>query len=263
MSDANLRRILARVRDGMMTVEDAAAALETWPYLDTGDAKLDLHRRARRGLPEVVLCGTKRPDQVAEIFHAIASAGQPALGTKADEDHWKSVREVLPEAEYEPIGRLLTWKPSGFAPRPVDTPPIAIVSAGTSDEPVVREAAGTLEAFGHPVRIVRDAGVAGLQRILSHVESIEEALVVIVVAGMDGALPSVVSGLISTPVIAVPTSVGYGANFDGLSALLAMLNNCSGGVTVVNIDNGFGAAYAAALIARKYAARETTPREGE
>jgi len=251
MGDADLRRVLERVKDGSMTVDEASVVLENWPYLDTGSAKLDLHRRARRGLPEVVYCRSKRPEQVAEIFAAIAGAGQPVLGTKADEAHAKAVRAVLPDAHYEPIGRLLSWRPPGYAPNAPTSTPIAVVSAGSSDEPIVREAAGTLEALGHTALVVRDAGVAGLQRILNHVDLLEEALVAIVVAGMDGALPSVVAGLISTPVIAVPTSVGYGASFEGLSALLAMLNSCAGGVTVVNIDNGFGAAYAAALIAQK------------
>jgi len=254
MRDPNLRRILERLQDGSISIEEAAALLEHWPYLDLGTAKLDVQRRARKGLPEVVFCGSKEPEQVGEIFAALAGAGQPALGTRASERHYEAVRKRLPDASYDPVGRLVTWRPAGAPEQAPDGPPIAIVSAGSSDEPVVREAAGTLEAFGFPVRIVRDAGVAGLQRILSHVDELEEALVVIVVAGMDGALPSVVAGLVSTPVIAVPTSVGYGAAFGGLSALLAMLNACAGGVMVVNIDNGFGAAYAAAHIARKFLA---------
>lgn len=252
MSDVNLRRLLERVKDGSLPVEEASILLEKWPYLDTGSAKIDLQRKARRGLPEVVFCGSKQPDQVAEIFAAIAATGQPVLGTKADERHAMRVKEVLPDVVHDPVGRLLSWSPPGRPQAPPKATPIAVVSAGASDEPIVREACGTLEAFGYVPRVVRDAGVAGLQRIFNHLELLEESLVVIVIAGMDGALPSVISGLISTPVIAVPTSVGYGASFEGLSALLAMLSSCSGGVTVVNIDNGFGAAYAAALIAHKF-----------
>ena len=254
MSDVNLRRVLERVKDGTLSVNEACAMLESWPYLDTGGAKFDLLRKARRGLPEVVYCAGKSPGQVAEIFSAVAKGGQPLLGTRAEQAHADAVRAALPDARYDPVGRLLSWSPAGYTPKAPHDAPIAVVSARAADEPVLREALGTLEAFGHAPLVVRDAGVAGLQRILSHVDALEEALVAIVIAGMDGALPSVVAGLVSTPVIAVPTSAGYGASFEGLAPLLAMLNSCAGGVTVVNIDNGFGAAYAAALIARKRAA---------
>lgn len=251
-----MRRILDRVAAGELSVDRGLDALETQGrgYVTTDTARIDLQRKRRRGLPEVVYCEAKSPDQVRSIFAVFAENGETALGTRATDEHFQSVREILPDVTYDAVGRLLTWHPPG-APKAgaqhKDVGYIAVVSAGSADEPVLRETVGTLETFGHSVRVIKDAGVAGIQRILDQVDALQEALVVIVVAGMDGALPSVVSGLIPTPVIAVPTSVGYGANFGGLSALLAMLNNCSGGASVVNIDNGFGAAYAAALIARK------------
>ncbi|HET7559053.1 MAG TPA: nickel pincer cofactor biosynthesis protein LarB [Limnochordia bacterium] len=215
-----------------------------------GDGKLDLDRRRRRGLPEVIYCEHKRPEDVAALCAAMAAAGETVLATRAGAEHAAAAQAAVPGLTYDPVGRTL----SGGAPAKRQPGPIAVISAGLSDEPVAREAANTLTAFGHEVLRVTDAGVAGLHRILARVELIDRALVAIVVAGMDGALPSVVAGLSATPVIAVPTSVGYGASFGGLSALLAMLNNCAGGATVVNIDNGFGAAYAAALIARKLGA---------
>ena len=298
--EGRLRRIVDRVAAGELTPEEAIAALfggtnaaplET-PYITTASAKLDVDRRVRRGLPEVVFCQHKSADQVREIFAALAGRGETVLGTRATEAHYEAVRAVLRDVAYEPVGRLLVWRPAegrDTSPaRETGNPPhreealhgqrahhgqraqdektkayvesepyvkpepyVAVVSAGSADEPVLREAVGTLEVFGHRVEVIRDCGVAGLQRILDHVDILREADVVIVVAGMDGALPSVVAGLIPAPVIAVPTSVGYGASFGGLAALLAMLNNCSGGVTVVNIDNGFGAAYSASLILRK------------
>ncbi len=253
-----MRRILEGVAAGDLSVERAVAALEVQSrgYVTTDSARVDLQRKSRRGLPEVVYCEAKSPEQVRSIFMVFAENGETALGTRANEAHFQAVREALSEVTYDPIGRLLIWQPSGETSASDSsgkrrTGYITVVSAGSADEPVLREAVGTLELFGHTVKVVRDAGVAGLQRILDHVELMRDSLVVIVVAGMDGALPSVVSGLIPTPVIAVPTSVGYGASFGGVSALLAMLNNCSSGVSVVNIDNGFGAAYAAALIAGK------------
>lgn len=248
MRPEELRDLLTKVAGGVLSVDDAYRALAGWPFHDAGDALLDLQREARRGAPEVVYCEGKRPEQVKEIFQALAARQRLVLGTRAAPDHAVAVREALPDAAYDPVSRLLRW---GELPEPTQPGPVAVVSAGTSDEPVASEAAGTLAAFGHPVIRVKDAGVAGLHRIVAHLETLRDALVVIVVAGMDGALPSVVAGLVPTPVIAVPTSVGYGANFGGLSALLAMLNSCSAGVVVVNIDNGFGAAYAASLIAKR------------
>lgn len=248
MHPKQLRDLLTKVSGGEISVDDAYKALSSWPFHDAGDALLDVQREARRGAPEVVYCEGKRPEQVKEIFETLAPSRNLILGTRASLDHADAVRAVLPETEYDPVSRLLTW---GQRPEEIQPGPIAVVSAGTSDEPIALEAAGTLAAFGHPVVRVKDVGVAGLHRVVAHLETLREALVAIVVAGMDGALPSVVAGLVPTPVIAVPTSVGYGASFGGLSALLAMLNACAGGVVVVNIDNGFGAAYAASLIAKK------------
>lgn len=252
MRPDELRQLLEAVRSGALPVEEALRKLgeAPAPYLAAGEAKIDLDRARRRGLPEVIYCEGKRPAQVREIFERLAAAGESALGTRATPAHAAAVRASLPGVRYDPVGRLLRWEPEGrSAPR--FSPEIAVVSAGAADERVVREAAGTLDAFGHAVTLVTDVGVAGLQRLLAHLPQIRKAAVAIVVAGWDAALPSVVAGLIDAPVIAVPTSTGYGASFGGLSALLAALNSCAGGVTVVNIDNGFGAAYAASLIVRK------------
>jgi len=258
MTPEALRRLIEGVGAGTIPVEQALKSVESWPYLRVDGAKIDVDRLARRGLPEVVYCREKRPEQVQAVFSALAKKGIPVLGTRARREHDDAVRAILPSVSYDPIGGILRWNPeTSKKSHALDTSRemgvIALVSAGASDEPVLYEAKGTLEAFGHRVAMITDAGVAGLQRILAHVETLNQALVVIVVAGMDGALPSVVAGLTRSPVIAVPTSVGYGASFGGLSALLAMLNSCAGGVTVVNIDNGFGAAYAASLIVRRMA----------
>ena len=257
MDRAELRVLLDRLQTGEMTIEQAMHKLAIGPYLNAGESKIDLHRGIRRGLPEVVYCEGKSAEQVSEIFSALAERKESVLGTRASQVHCDAVCEVLPEVTFDPISRLLRWSPQSAQERPSrssassQVASIAVVSAGSSDQAVHREAVGTLEAFGHDVLSITDAGVAGLQRILAHVEALNDAMVVIVVAGMDGALPSVVAGLTASPVIAVPTSVGYGASFGGVSALLAMLNSCAGGVTVVNIDNGFGAAYAASMIAKK------------
>lgn len=257
MDRTELRILLDDLQADKTTVDQVIHKLTIVPYLDAGTAKIDLQRGIRRGLPEVVYCKEKRGEQVREIFKALAERNEPVLGTRASQMHCNAVREVLPEVTFDPVSRLLRWLPTSSeerVPQPSSVfqlAPIAVVSAGASDEAVHSEAVGTLEAFGHNVLTITDVGVAGLQRILAHVEALNDALVVIVVAGMDGALPSVVAGLTASPVIAVPTSVGYGASFGGVSALLAMLNSCAGGVTVVNIDNGFGAAYAASLMARK------------
>lgn len=278
MNDAQrLRTVLQRVAAGELSVEEGVRTLAKPPamsYITTKTARLDIDRSRRRGLPEVVYCESKTPAQVREIFTALAERGELALGTRASQAHYRAVRKALSAAVYDPIGRLLVWRPdppaaalqppgaeegpplwellqAGETPGDPDAPYVALVSAGSGDDPVLHEAAGTLAVFGHPVRVIKDCGVAGLQRILDHVDVLRKAHVVIVIAGMDGALPSVVAGLIPTPVIAVPTSVGYGANFGGLAALLTMLNSCAEGVCVVNIDNGFGAAYAASLILRK------------
>jgi len=216
-------------------------------FVDLGFARVDSGRRVRCGFPEVVFCEGKQPDHVAGIVAEIVEKEGVVLATRANQAHWKAVRNQLPEATHHEVARCITVIRQPLPQRP---DPIAVVCAGTSDLPVAQEAVVTLETFGNPVHSFTDVGVAGLHRLLAVRDEIAACRVVIVVAGMEGALPSVVAGLIPRPIIAVPTSVGYGANFGGLAALLGMLNSCGSGVTVVNIDNGFGAAYAAAQINR-------------
>ena len=202
---------------------------------------LDPERLARQGFPEIVYCQSKTAPQIAENLRALADAHGRAFGTRLPEDRARDVLAALPDAHYDPLGRTIllgTCSPSGTAT-------VAVVTAGTSDLPVAAEAAATLAFLGHPVLRFNDIGVAGIHRLHARIDEIRAASVVIVAAGMEGALPSVVGGLVSSPVIAVPTSVGYGAAFEGLAALLGMLNSCASGLTVVNIDNGFGAALAA------------------
>ncbi len=218
-------------------------------------AELDLDRTARRGYPEAVFCAGKTVDQVAVIAAEIGRVGQPTLFTRADAGQAAAVLAALPDATYDAEARLVAWPAD---PPPATGGPIVVVTAGTSDLPVAREALLTARHLGRDVELVVDVGVAGLHRILGKVELLRRARVVVVVAGMDGALPSVVAGLVSAPVVAVPTSVGYGAAFEGLAALLTMLNACAPGVAVVNIDNGYGAGHLAAQIA---APPETAPPE--
>ncbi|MCX7014942.1 MAG: nickel pincer cofactor biosynthesis protein LarB [Candidatus Sumerlaeota bacterium] len=228
-----------------MTPEAAAQALAPAGYADVGYAKVDLHRRRRQGVPEVVYCPGKTPEQVAGILRVLDQAGQNLLATRATPEVYEHVKREIDGLEYNATGRLM-WK--------ITTAPkarrgvVQVVSAGTSDIPVAEEAAGVAEFLGNPVRRTFDAGVAGVHRLFDSLEEIRQARVLVVVAGMEGALASVVGGLVSCPVIAVPTSIGYGANFGGLSALLGMLNSCSCNVAVVNIDNGFGAGVLASLI---------------
>ena len=221
-------------------------------YKDLGFAKLDLERSKRRGIPEVVLCEGKSPGQVAEIMEVLAQKRELqdfALASRASKEHFQAVQKRLPSAQYFVEARLIL---AGEKPSKKDTPKdkgnITILTAGTSDIPVAEEAAVSAEILGNQITRIYDVGVAGIQRLLDNLSQIHKARVLIVLAGMDGALPAVVSGLVRVPVIAVPTSVGYGASFKGLAALLTMLNSCSPGMSVVNIDNGFGAAYLASLI---------------
>ena len=252
MKPEDLRVLLESVRQGEVPVEQAADRLQTLPFQQLGFATVDHHRELRTGIPEVVYGAGKTVDQIAGIADAIVSRGQPALITRVDPETSRAVIErVAPEtaavAKIESVARMLFFgEPAPL--RGLGT--IAVVSAGTSDQPVFEEAARTAEILGNEVIRIQDVGVAGLHRLLAHRDTLDRAYVVIVVAGMDGALPSVVAGLISRPVIAVPTSVGFGVAFGGLSAMMTMLNSCAAGVTVVNIDNGFGAGYAATLINR-------------
>jgi NCAIR mutase (PurE)-related protein len=244
-----LESLLAEVAAGRLTPQAALGRLRHLPFEDLSFARVDHHRSLVQGLPEVVFCEGKTPDQVVAICERLEAVGGGFLGTRASETIAGSLRARFPETVWNPLARTVHL--TGAYPAPlVDSGTILVVSAGTSDLPVAEEAAVVAEVFGHPVQRLVDVGVAGLHRLLAAGEQLREARVVIVVAGMEGALPSVVGGMVAAPVIAVPTSIGYGASFGGLAALLAMLNSCASGVTVVNIDNGFGAAAAASRICR-------------
>lgn len=246
MSPERLRAILKDVERGKVTADEATEKLRLLGFEDLGFAKVDHHRAIRRGFPEVVFGPGKRPEHIAEIAHRLASSGQPVLVTKTTKEAFEAVAAKTTGARWMAEARaiIVGELPANRNGR------AAILSAGTSDIGVAEEAALTAELMGVNVERVFDVGVAGLHRLLAHQKALTDSDVLVVVAGMDGALPSVVSGLTDAPVIAVPTSVGYGASFQGLAALLAMLNGCSPGVAVVNIDNGFGAGYMAGILCR-------------
>lgn len=248
MTEQALRELLQAVQSGRQSIDQALSRLRKLPFEDLGFAKIDHHRAIRCGNPEVIYCEGKTADQVAEIFQRRVDGGGNVLATRAAADVYEFVSRRLPAAEYNRIARTITLRQCEKVSHPGV---IAILSAGTSDMPVAEEARVTAEIMDQDTQVFYDVGVAGLHRLLAHLPQIQQASVAIVAAGMEGALASVVGGLIDCPVIAVPTSVGYGASFNGLAALLAMLNSCASGVTVVNIDNGFGAGFAAALINRK------------
>jgi NCAIR mutase (PurE)-related protein len=252
MKEEQLLGLLEAVRTGELSPQEALRRLQGLPFEDLGFAKVDHHRALRRGFPEVVLAEGKTPQQTAQILERLAAAGGVALATRASPDHWQVVRQAIPSAVYHEQARVLA---TGEPPEARGDWFIAVVTAGTSDIPVAEEAAVVCQYFGNQVRRLYDVGVAGLHRLFAHLPTLQEAAVVIVVAGMEGALASVVGGLVSAPVIAVPTSVGYGANFGGLAPLLTMLNSCAAGVAVVNIDNGFGAACFASAITRLLSTR--------
>lgn len=249
MNASQLKTLLEQVATGQVPAADAerlvAAAMRERPFEDLGFARVDHHRALRQGFPEVVLGLGKTPAQVAAISREIVGRGSTLLVTRAPLETYEAVKALVPEAVYQPTARLITLKQQDVAP---GHGRILVVAAGTSDMPVAEEAACTAELMGNDVGRLYDVGVAGLHRLLHERKTLTEARVLIVVAGMEGALPSVVSGLVSVPVIAVPTSIGYGASFGGIAALLGMLNSCASGVSVVNIDNGFGAANIASLI---------------
>jgi NCAIR mutase (PurE)-related protein len=247
MDPRTLQELLERVREGAVTPDAAAKRLATLPYEDLGFAKIDHHRALRRGFPEAVFGAGKTPEQLVAIVERVVAHGQRVLVTRTTSEAHSQVVAVRPEARYHEAARCITVETQPATPLPGR---IAVAVAGTSDLPVAEEAAVTAAFHGAEVDRVYDVGVAGLHRLLDRAETVRQADVVIVVAGMEGALPSVVAGLVDAPVIAVPTSVGYGASFHGLAALLAMLNSCASGVGVVNIDNGFGAAHLACLILR-------------
>ena len=239
--------MLAALQDGALSVDEALESLRTLPYEDLGYAALDHHRALRTGFPEVVLGTGKTPEQIAAISESLASRSDRLLVTRADPEAYRLVKERVPDAIYEVAARAITVDRTREAKRPG----VVVCCAGTADLPVAEEARVTAEIMGSSVDRMYDVGVAGLHRLLDKSDRLRTAKAIVVVAGMEGALPSVVAGLVSAPVIAVPTSVGYGASFKGLAPLLAMLNACSAGVSVVNIDNGFGAGYVAAVINRQ------------
>jgi hypothetical protein len=244
MTNDALTELLSEIRDGRVSVENGIERLRDLPYMDLGHTKFDLHRALRNGFPEVVYGEGKTPEQVGEIFTRMGDRSN-ILATRVSREMADHVLSVCPDAEYNAMGRTLTLAREPLAYREGE---IAIVTAGTSDLSVAEEARATCEMLGSHARITSDVGVAGIHRLLDRLDDIRKARVIIVIAGMEGALSSVIGGLVSQPIIAVPTSVGYGAAFSGLSALLGMLTSCASGVTVVNIDNGFGAACAACKI---------------
>lgn len=239
-------RILEEVKKGTLTVEEAKALLCQDSFEEMGYAKLDTDRKARTGFAEVVFCSGKADSHLLQIYGRIYQKEGEVLGTRASAEQYRLVKEEFPKVQYDPISRILKIEKRDK----VRTGKIAVCTAGTADIPVAEEAAQTAEFFGTSVERVYDVGVSGLHRLLSRLEVIRQANCVVAVAGMEGALASVIGGLVEKPVIAVPTSVGYGANMHGLSALLTMINSCANGIAVVNIDNGYGAGYVATQINR-------------
>ena len=245
-----MRDLLEAVRAGKVSTEEAMRRLRKMPFEEVGFATIDHHRAIRCGFAEVIYCPGKTTDQVRTIFTKLAETGENVLATRADEETYQCIAASFPSAQFHPAARAITLR-QGKAVSPIGH--VAIVAAGTSDSPVAEEARVTAEILDQHVTTHYDVGVAGLHRLLAHNEVLQEANVIVVAAGMEGALASVVGGLVAAPVIGVPTSVGYGASFGGISALLTMLNSCASNVSVVNIDNGFGAGYIASLINRQAA----------
>ncbi|MEY7999256.1 nickel pincer cofactor biosynthesis protein LarB [Clostridium sp. Mt-5] len=245
MDEAELRKLLEDIKKQKIDVDEGVEALKDLPFKDLGYAMIDNHREIRVGYPEVIYCAGKTVEQVRGIVEFMLTKENNILGTRANEEMYKAVKELCPYAKYNEEGRTITIRKK--EQEETDSY-IAIVTAGTSDIPVAEEAFETARIFDNKVKKVFDAGVAGIHRLFNKMDIIRQAKVVIVIAGMEGALASVVGGLVDKPVIAVPTSVGYGANFGGVTALLSMLNSCASGVSVVNIDNGFGAGYLASII---------------
>lgn len=240
----DIHALLEGVRAGTVSVTEAEGVLRRKPFEDLGYARLDTHRQLRSGFPEVVFCQGKADAHLVRIFETLWQANGAVLGTRATAEQFEQVKKVLPNADYDPVSRTIRCE-SEQKPR---RGRIVVCTAGTADLPVAEEAARTAEFFGRNVERLYDVGVSGLHRLLARLETLQSARCIVVAAGMEGALASVVGGLVACPVVAVPTSVGYGASFGGLSALLTMLNSCANGVAVVNIDNGYGAGYLAAQI---------------
>jgi pyridinium-3,5-biscarboxylic acid mononucleotide synthase len=248
MDEERLRRLLDGVRSGAVSPDNAIEQLRSLPFESVADfARLDHHRALRCGFPEVIFAQGKTPSQVVQIFQRLAERNERVMATRVTPEMYAAVGAELPEAVYNPAARILLLDRDLERPK---TPGILVATGGTADIPVAEEAALTAELMDNAVVRLYDVGVAGLHRLLSQADALQKARVIVVAAGMEGALPSVVAGLVAVPVVAVPTSVGYGASFNGLAALLTMLNSCANGISVVNIDNGFGAGYLAALINR-------------
>ncbi len=248
MDSHRLRALLEDVREGRVDLDDAVDRMAKMPFVDTAGARIDTHRAIRQGIPEVIYGEHKSAEQIVEIARALRASDQPVLATRVSVEKAGIIVAAIAEAEYDPSARLLWLGPAEMAI--VGRGQILVVSAGSADLPVAAEAVGVARRFGNAVELIQDVGVAGLHRLLAELERLRAARVLIVVAGMEGALPSVVGGLVDKPVIAVPTSVGYGASLGGVTALLGMLTSCASNVTAVNIDNGFGAAHVATLINR-------------
>ena len=259
MEANDLRKMLEQVRSGELDVDDAVQRLDTPAVADLGFAHVDLHRRQRCGFPEVIYCQGKTCEWVAGVVRKLVEAGQDCLATRVSADQAEHLAHLYPQAEQDPVARTF-WLPVEGAQLRKTTGRVLVLTAGTSDLPVAQESVVTARALGCDVALLADVGVAGIHRVLRYRDQYAQADAIVVVAGMDGALPSVVGGLVDCPVIAVPTSVGYGAAFGGLAALLTMLNSCSAGVVVVNIDSGFKGGYVAGVIARR-AGRATSPGE--
>ncbi|MBI5217094.1 MAG: nickel pincer cofactor biosynthesis protein LarB [Ignavibacteriae bacterium] len=246
MTKPELKQLLQEYKSGKLSEQQIIEKIATLRFESLGYATVDHHRSLRQGFPEVILCEGKTPQQTAEIASRIFNKQQPLLATRASLEHFKAVKRKIKHAHYHQFARIITANEPKSPEKNRGT--ILVISAGTSDIPVAEEAAITAHMMSNPVEKLYDVGVAGIHRLLSQSDKLSKASVIIVVAGMEGALPSVVGGLVDVPVIAVPTSIGYGASFGGVAALLGMLNSCASGVTVVNIDNGFGAGFAASLM---------------
>ena len=253
MNIDKLTTLLNQVQQNQISIDQAISSLKQLPFEDLGFSKIDYHRQLRQGFPEVIFCEGKTIEQVVKIAERLVDVGQPLFATRATVEMYQAVLSIAPKAVFNQAGRTISLP----AEKLIQQTGILVVSAGTSDIPVAEEAVETASIMGNQVDRLYDVGVAGLHRLLSNYEQLTDANVLVVVAGMEGALASVVGGLVDKPVIAVPTSIGYGASFNGLAALLTMLNSCASGVSVVNIDNGFGAGYNAALINRQIHQRVT------
>ncbi|MDO4621326.1 MAG: nickel pincer cofactor biosynthesis protein LarB [Eubacteriales bacterium] len=240
------RELLEKVRSGAVSIEEAEQYFRREPFEELGYAKLDMHREIRSGFPEVIYCSRKTDEFLVGIYKKMLEQNGEVFGTRADPHQYEIVKAAVPEIMYDPVSRILKYE----KPDKKREGLIAVCTAGTADIPVAEEAAQTAEFFGAEVERIYDVGVSGIHRLFSRIEAIQKANCVVAVAGMEGALASVLGGLVKNPVIAVPTSVGYGANLNGLSALLAMINSCANGIAVVNIDNGYGAGYMATQINR-------------